>query len=476
MRGRATLSALALAATCLTALSSPAHGSAAADHPPRAAGADFNLDGHPDVVTGIPDNADGEDEPGPSPGAVKIIYGGDLGDVYITQDSPGVPDVSEPRDRFGHTVAVWYSPYSQYPYLVVGAPGESVGSATWAGQITVFPGGPEGVSLAGYTVNQDSPDVPGVAEAGDLFGWSLASGRSDPDRHEILAVGAPGEDDNATDSGSVTLLGGARPKVVHQDTPGIGGEQENGDQFGWSLAAQRDLIVVGVPYESIASTTGAGLVQVLTVRPSGASDPDWPRPRPVADIDQGKAGVSGVPEAGDHFGWSVAITFGEAGEGYDLAIGVPDESIGVDEQAGMVHAFDLEYPSPGWAQRVSVNQDSPGVPGQTETGDRFGSSVNAVHTSWGVVVHTVGSDGEFRDGEVGSRHGVHVLSRELDGAVWVRSGLYGIPSDELLRTVHLNGGETHLYVASSSPDRVIGVPWGNILYGGDEPVVVYGWP
>ncbi|MEV0643753.1 hypothetical protein AB0I28_00680 [Phytomonospora sp. NPDC050363] len=479
MRGLTTLTAAGLIATTLVATpAASAHRpAAAADQPPIAAGADFNQDGYADVVTGLPDTAvNGRAKAG----AVQVIYGGGAGSVVITQDSTDVPDEAEAGDLFGKAVTVWYSPYDNYPNLVVGAPGESVGTAAAAGQVFVFQGGPDGLVLGGYTYNQDSGGVPGTAEAGDQFGWSLSGGEPGGGfRYGTLAIGSPGEDHNATNSGSVTLIGNERVRVVHQDSPGIPGKQENGDRFGWSVAILRDVLVVGVPYESIGSVAGAGLVQIMTVRREDTPNTDWPKPQKVADLDQGKAGVSGVPETGDHFGMSVALASGEGGESsdYSVTVGVPDESIGSVARAGGMHAFHLEDPygdlHPNLLQNMSVNQNSAGVPGVAETGDRFGSSVDAVTNVYGTVVHTVGSDGEVTDGQIGSSDAIHVFSLQLTGAAWVRPGRYGIAGGETLGTGHLNGDGSRLYIAAPTAGRIIAVPWENIFYGAGETIEVY---
>ena len=450
---------------------------AALDHPPISAGADFNIDGYPDVVTGIPLNLDGEGVP--SPGAVQVIYGGGKGRLYITQDSPGVPDESEDWDGFGQSIAAWYSPDDPYPDLVVGAPGEDLGTAVDAGQVTVFPGGPDGLSLSGYVLNQDSPGMPGAAESGDRFGWSISGGELG-EGFDALAVGSPGEDHHAVDSGSVYVIGDERVAVVHQDSPGVPGAQEKGDRFGFSLAMHRDVLAVGVPYESLGALTEAGMVQLFTVRRAGTPVTGWPRPQALMVIDQGRPGVSGTPEKGDRFGWSVSLVSDGGGESapYNLTVGVPYEDLGAVYDAGTVHAFRIGDPyadaSPEWTQRVSINQNSHYVPGVAEEGDLFGSSVDAVTSRYGTVAHSVGSEGEYRDGEVGSPDAIHVFGEPLAGAVWVRAGLYGIPSDTILGTRHVNGGYDYLFVSAGGPDHILAVPWENILYGGDEPLVHYG--
>lgn len=479
MRGFTSFAVAGLVATALVAPPASAQQRSAADPAPSASGADFNLDGFEDVVTGLPDRTvDGQ----AAAGAVQVIFGGGKGSVLITQNSPDVPDEAEAGDRFGHAVTTWYSPYDDYPNLVVGAPGESVEDAAGAGRIFVFQGHAGGLYLTGYTYDQDSGGVPGTAEAGDNFGWSLSGNIGGGGyRYGTLAIGSPGEDAKYADTGSVYLIGNERIRVFDQDSPGIPGAQEKGDRFGWSVSILRDVLVVGVPYEAIGSVAGAGLVQVLTVRRPGTPNTDWPKPQSVVNLDQSMSGVAGVPESGDHFGWSVSIASEEGGESsdYDFAVGVPDEDIGSVANAGGVHEYELEDPyadtSPAWSEFLAVNQGSARVPGTVETGDRFGSTVDEFTTVWGTTALTVASAGEGTDGQVGAVPAIHVFSRQLHGggAAWVRAGKYTVPGGETLSTVHLEGGPENLRIAAPDASRIIGVPWENVLYGQSSPLVVY---
>ncbi|MCG5215617.1 FG-GAP-like repeat-containing protein [Streptosporangium soli] len=83
----------------------------------------------------------------------------------ITQDSPGVPDVSEEGDRFGSAVALGTLSGGRVG-LLVGAPGEQAASTTTdPGMVTVLPDA-EAATLTGST-------LPGAAD-GRQFGRGLA--------------------------------------------------------------------------------------------------------------------------------------------------------------------------------------------------------------------------------------------------------------------------------------------------------------
>jgi hypothetical protein len=90
------------------------------------------------------------------------------------------------------------------------------------------------------TLIQSSRGVPGTAEEQDAFGSSVALGDIDRDGYADLVIGATGENDNR---GRVTVVHGAaagwRPSGNYsysQNTPGIPGTAEGGDEFGSDVA------------------------------------------------------------------------------------------------------------------------------------------------------------------------------------------------------------------------------------------------
>ncbi|MEV7418741.1 FG-GAP-like repeat-containing protein [Streptomyces sp. NPDC089919] len=130
----------------------------------------------------------------------------------------------------------------------------SLGAVTDGGKgfalerFTVTFGGPKGVSttLSPRTYSQDSPGVPGVGEANDYFGESLAVADVDQDGYADVVVGAPGE--SGTDavatrgSGAVTVLRGSATgltttgaKAFTQNSAGVPSTSEVTDRFGRSL-------------------------------------------------------------------------------------------------------------------------------------------------------------------------------------------------------------------------------------------------
>ena len=74
--------------------------------------------------------------------------------------------------------------------------------------------------------------------AGDGFGWSLAL------YLDTVVVGAPDNDDNGSDSGSVHVFIRAGDKWTHQ-TKLLAPGRTASDSFGYSVAAFENTVVVG---------------------------------------------------------------------------------------------------------------------------------------------------------------------------------------------------------------------------------------
>jgi hypothetical protein len=77
----------------------------------------------------------------------------------------------EEGDEFGSSLAAGDFNNDGFDDLAAGAPFEAVGSAGGAGAVSVIPGSAGGLTATGGQLfTQNSPGVPGVAEAFDQFG------------------------------------------------------------------------------------------------------------------------------------------------------------------------------------------------------------------------------------------------------------------------------------------------------------------
>ncbi|WAU78769.1 FG-GAP and VCBS repeat-containing protein [Streptomyces sp. Qhu-G9] len=198
------------------------------------ASGDFDGDGHDDLVLGecreiADENID--DPCGPEAlakgGGLHIHYGAGPNGSFgfrkqtLNQDTVGVPGVAESGDRFGAALAVADIDGDGRDDVIAGAPGEAIGTRAGAGAATLLLGTKDGLVDAfgeghGVGYQQDTPRVPGVAEAGDAFGAAVATGDYDHDGAPDTAIGSPGE--NAR-SGGVWVLPHASVNDSYTVTP-----------------------------------------------------------------------------------------------------------------------------------------------------------------------------------------------------------------------------------------------------------------
>jgi hypothetical protein len=348
---------------------------------------DFDGDGFADLAVGVTFEDVGAIV---DAGAVNVLYGtasglSGTGSQLFTQDSPGVGSSGEREDDFGWTIAAGDFDGDDFADLAVGVWRENVGAAANGGAVNVLYGTAAGLTGTGSQFfTQNSPGVPGSVEPDDEFGFALGAGDFDSDRFVDLAVGAPGEDyAGAPDRGgavnvlpdSAGGLTGTGSQLFTQNSPGVPGVAELGDNHGSALAVGDfggdgfvDLAVGGG--EDVGTAEDAGAINVLPGSAGGLTG--------IGShlLTRNSPGVPGSAEPQDGFGF-IALAVGDFhSDGFaDLAVGV-SEALGI-AGAGAVVVL------PGSAGGLTgvgsqfFTQDSPGVPGVTEFRDQFGFALAA---------------------------------------------------------------------------------------------------
>jgi hypothetical protein len=335
----------------------------------------FDADVNDDLAVGAPGEGVGNAS---AAGAVTVFSGsanglGGNGRVILQ----GNPEIG---DRFGESLAAEFfnGASDSLSDLAVGAPGETVGGAEFAGAVSVFYAGPNGLPASGQAILQGNP------ERGDSFGSALAAGYFNQGLEADLAVGAPGETvGGRAAAGAVTVLAGTSGGLPSSGQaivqgPGTGGSPEEGDVFGSALAGapfDGDVIydlAIGAPGEDLGGLFDAGVVHVLYGSAAGLVG--------VGQVlSQDSPGVPGNAESDDHFGGALArgLFFNDFNgqQPADLAIGVPLEDVGSGLDAG---AVDVLYGSatglPGAGAQLFTQGFGTG--GQPEQFDTFGAALD----------------------------------------------------------------------------------------------------
>ncbi|WP_327369197.1 FG-GAP and VCBS repeat-containing protein [Streptomyces sp. NBC_01217] len=365
--------------------------------------ADFDGDGYTDVAVAAPG---GTVNGRSGAGYFAVVYGmaeGPNGVKHqvISQNRYGVPGTAETGDHFGSHLTAADLDGDGFTDLVVATPGEDIGSARDVGRQTVLWGSVGGLIIAtdigqgGARTRAGDFDgdghldlatayqmrygpfsrTGGPARTGPLVGLdvrihAMEAGDVDGDGTTDLVVSSgswDSDDGGAIPPPHLQLLKGtedglvagpfiAYPDTVSADSIALGDIDGDGRQdvvFGRSTAA------------------GGGLVGVVRGTAAGLA------PR-AALIGQNTTGVPGTGENGDRFGTDVSV--GDVtGDGYaDVVTGIPGEDHADRTDAGTFAV--LRGSATGLAgTRVQVlSQNTAGVPGTAENGDRFGSRTAVV--------------------------------------------------------------------------------------------------
>jgi len=240
---------------------------------------DINGDGYDDVVVGVPGEGIGWGSRARSnAGAVHILYGSasgasGVGSQWFYQDTPGWPGRAETNDRFGSSVAVGDIDGDGAGDLVIGVPGEKLGSHTEAGQVQIRynPGNWSQTPVSVQTLYQNATGVQDRVETGDRFGAHLEVSNVTGDSNVDLIVGIPGESiANHANAGAVAIfknVGGkittAEDQILYADQNVFTGESETDAEFGSWFSALNGNLIIGSPGRTVSGLANAGAFYYL---------------------------------------------------------------------------------------------------------------------------------------------------------------------------------------------------------------------
>ncbi|WP_258054516.1 S8 family serine peptidase [Streptomyces sp. Ru71] len=348
---------------------------------------DYDDDGYTDLVVGVPSEDVGTVT---DAGSVQVFYGAagglstgkaPLNLVQGSGEGSILSSAPEAGDRFGAAVAAGRTTGGE-PYLVIGVPGEDLGTVTDAGSAHYLRGS---INVA---LHQDKPGVDGTAEAGDKFGSAVAASANH------IVIGSPGEAiGTLANAGGVQIFkhdlsadGIPTPlQGISQDDDFVSGASEAGDQFGASVAAVAyapsatsaatdTVFAVGSPGEALtvgtSSVSQAGAVQSFRVTGAGAVTQ-------AANFNAEVANVQGSAETGDKFGQKVALANlaphdPASASTLVLAVGIPGEDVGTTADAGAVQTF-YPFGAPGDTDFWLEAGNASGLAGTPTAGHAIGN-------------------------------------------------------------------------------------------------------
>ncbi|MFD4630686.1 FG-GAP and VCBS repeat-containing protein [Streptomyces sp. NPDC058284] len=422
----------ALGVTGLTA------GTASAAPTPSKIRADYNGDGYVDLAVGVPSaTVNGEAKAG----YVNVVWGGvsglgKHGSTTVSQATTGVPGTPEAGDRFGAAVDSNDMNGDGYSDLIVGAPDEDTTVGLSAGTVAVVWGSATGFKGGFTAANGD------IDDAG--YGALLATGDFDKDGDNDIAFNSHFDESSAVvvrpgpfTAGSPAALdrvtgwhfAGARA-LAAGDFDGDGGTDLAVSYRGMEISGTQVLNRASGEWKQTWSTPDSTNTALATGDFDGDGTTDLAIGNALANPEvegegtycenilggtvvaiYGKKGgalgdggascttqsspqVGGVAEAGDNFGAHVAAGDLDRDGRDELVVGTDTEAVGTVKDAGGYWVLasagtGADFSGPAFTQNTA------GVAGTAEAGDRFGAAVaTGDYNGDGHADFAVGTPGE----------------------------------------------------------------------------------
>ncbi|MET9757952.1 VCBS repeat-containing protein [Streptomyces sp. NPDC006372] len=330
-----------------------------------------------------------------------------------------------------------------YQDLAVAAPRGKVDGQARAGYVAVVYGSAKGLDLTHkQVISQNTPGIPGAAEADDDYGDGIAAGDLDGDGYADLVVGAPGEDvGEVTSAGTLAVLWGGKQGLsggtavatgteedrVRSETPALGdfdgdanldlatGNRLLSGPFDRTTGAAKSRTLAFEAAEYFTDDVASGDVDhdgitdlvalIHDYSDDDMHDPDYKHRRAVylrGTPDGLSAPVPLNNPDGTRMRGGESLGIGDVNkDGFgDLVIGRPLDGSGevpVEPQlkGGQIGVVYGSADGPDTSRTTIVTQDTPYVPGGSEWSDGFGRGISVADVNNdGYADVSTGSPGE----------------------------------------------------------------------------------
>ncbi|MCC7172124.1 MAG: FG-GAP repeat protein [Planctomycetes bacterium] len=339
---------------------------------------DFDGDGYADLAIGVRETVKKVERAG----AIHVLYGSSSGlgaarNQLWHLDAPGVKGKAKALDDLGFELAAGDFDGDGRDDLV--AASNAPIKPGVRGMLLALYGGKKG--LRAKRCGWLPVDAGTGAYTAGVFGFfSLASGDVDADGRDDLLVGTPFQAvDGASQPGAIRVMRGTSKGVStagstlwHRDTPGILGSVATSLRLGIALASGdfngdgADDALGGAPYSTVSAPLSGDACEIHGAVSSGLTA--------VGNLywsgDSALFGTSAVSL--DGFAASLATGDFDFDGFTDAAFGAPGRDVGAVLDAGVVF---IVYGDAGGlgASSIALDQNSPGIAGVGELGDRFAS-------------------------------------------------------------------------------------------------------
>jgi hypothetical protein len=363
-----------------------------------------------------------------------------------------------------------------YRDLAIGSPNGKVGRKAGAGFVTVTYGSRGGFNTGKRQVlSQDTKGVPGSAEAGDHFGYAVTSADLNRDGRADLVVSAPDEDASKKNVGSFTIFYGTKTGLSTRATSLSDSRASANERVGLTLTAgdfnhggHGDFAYSGTyGWGWFSFEPGATSARAVQHRLTAAGDRTARATRAAAQHPVTAAVYSGdvlgrgypqivlawrdpssVQYRNDVSVWAakdrnnlslqshVSAEIGPIAVGDfngdrrgDVAIGQPGDG---GHAGGRVTVFAGSSNGINPLAQASYSENTPGVPGSSAKGHRFGADLSAGDVNKdGKAELAVGAPG-VKVGSATGAGGAYLLFGRANGltgagAQWVSQDTGGVP-------------------------------------------------